>query len=278
MKLRIIAVLGFGLATVSLQAEDKSDFKDQKEKLSYAYGLNYGQAFKRQESDIDPDVVAKAIKDVLAGVTPRLSEKEARETIMAYQKEMRAKQEEKNKVLAEQNKKDGAAFLAENAKKEGVKVTPSGLQYKILTEGTGEIPKSTDSFSTQYRGTLIDGKEFDSSYKRGQPASFAVTGVIKGWTEALQMMKTGSKWQLFIPSDLAYGDRGTGRDIPPGAALIFEIELVSIKPPTTPPPLPGAGVVSSQPVTSDIIKVPSADELKKGAKIEVIKADSVEKK
>ena len=135
MKLRIIAVLGFGLATVSLQAEDKSDFKDQKEKLSYAYGLNYGQAFKRQESDIDPDVVAKAIKDVLAGVTPRLSEKEARETIMAYQKEMRAKQEEKNKVLAEQNKKDGAAFLAENAKKEGVKVTPSGLQYKILTEG-----------------------------------------------------------------------------------------------------------------------------------------------
>lgn len=281
MKFGLLIALGIGLAALpSRAAEEKSDFKTQREKLSYAYGLNYGQAFKRQESDIDPDVLAKAIKDVLSGATLRLTEKEARETIMAYQKELRAKQEEKNKALAEQNKKDGAAFLAENAKKEGVKATASGLQYKILTEGTGETPKASDSVVTQYRGTLIDGKEFDSSYKRGQPATFSVTGVIKGWTEALQMMKTGAKWQLFIPSDLAYGDRGTGRDIPPGATLIFELELLSIKPAGTPPALPGTGAATTtaQPVTSDIIKVPSAEELKKGAKIEVIKADSVEKK
>ena len=225
----MIAFLGFSLAARPLQADEKSDFKDSKEKLSYAYGLNYGQAFKRQEADIDPDVVAKAIKDVLSGATPRLTEKEARETIMAYQKEMRAKQDEKNKVLAEQNKKEGAAFLAENAKKEGVKTTSSGLQYKVLTEGTGEIPKASDSVTTHYRGTLIDGKEFDSSYKRGQPATFAVGGVIKGWTEALQMMKVGSHWQLFIPADRAYGERQMGQFIKPNSTLIFDLELLGVE-------------------------------------------------
>jgi len=134
------------------------------------------------------------------------------------------------KELGEKNKKDGDAFLAENKGKEGVVALPSGLQYKILKAGDGEKPKSTDTVVCNYRGTLLNGKEFDSSYKRGQPATFPVSGVIKGWTEALQLMPVGSKWQLFIPPDLAYGDRGAGNDIAPGATLIFEVELLSIQP------------------------------------------------
>jgi len=157
-----------------------------------------------------------------------MTEQEIQETLKTFQQEMAAKQAEKTKQLAEINKKEGEAFLAENKKKEGVKTLPSGLQYKILTEGSGKTPKETDTVTTHYRGTLIDGTEFDSSFKRGQPASFTVNGVIKGWTEALQLMKEGSKWQLFIPSDLAYGDRGAGGQIGPHATLIFEVELISI--------------------------------------------------
>ncbi|MEO8429807.1 MAG: FKBP-type peptidyl-prolyl cis-trans isomerase, partial [Verrucomicrobiota bacterium] len=169
-------------------------------------------------------------------------------------------------IMAQTALEKGEAFLKQNATKEGVKTTPSGLQYKVLKEGAGKTPKATDTVEVNYRGTLIDGTEFDSSYKRGQPYTTSVMGVVKGWTEALQMMKVGSKWQLFIPSELAYGPRPGGRDIGPNAVLVFEVELLEIKPPTPPP--------GAQPVTSDIIKVPSAEELKKGAKIEVIKSDS----
>jgi FKBP-type peptidyl-prolyl cis-trans isomerase FklB len=183
----------------------------------------------------------------------------------AYTKELRAKQEEKNKIIGEKNKKEGAEFLTENAKKSGVITLPSGLQYKVLTDGTGPSPKSNEVVTVNYRGTLIDGTEFDSSYKRGQAYTTSVMGVVKGWTEALQMMKVGSKWQLFIPSDLAYGTRAGGPNIGPNAVLIFEVELLGIRPPTPPP--------GTQPVTSDIIKVPSAEDLKKGAKIEVIKQE-----
>jgi FKBP-type peptidyl-prolyl cis-trans isomerase FklB len=268
MKLRLISagIILTGLATISAQAEDKSELKDQKQKVSYSYGVNYGNYLKRQSADLDLDVFVKGMKDALGSGTTLLDEKEIRDTITAYSKELRAKQEEKNKIIGEKNKKEGEAFLAENAKKPGIKTTPSGLQYKVLTDGSGPSPKSNEVVTVNYRGTLIDGTEFDSSYKRGQPYTTSVMGVVKGWTEALQMMKVGSKWQLFIPSELAYGPRAGGRDIGPNAVLIFEVELLGIKPPT---PLPGA-----QPVTSDIIKVPSAEDLKKGAKIEVIKPDS----
>jgi len=268
MKLRLISawVILTGLATIFAQAEDKTVLKDQKQKVSYSYGVNYGNYLKRQSADLDLDVFLKGIKDALGGGTTLLDEKEIRDTITAYSKELRAKQEEKNKILGEKNKKEGEAFLTENAKKPGVITTPSGLQYKVLADGTGPSPKSNEVVTVNYRGTLIDGTEFDSSYKTGQPFTRSVMGFVKGWTEALQMMKVGSKWQLFVPSNLAYGDRPGGRDIGPNAVLIFEMELLGIKPPTPPP--------GAQPVTSDIIKVPSAEDLKKGAKIEVIKPDS----
>jgi FKBP-type peptidyl-prolyl cis-trans isomerase FklB len=174
------------------------------------------------------DIFAKGLKDSISGGNLQMTEQEIQETLKTFQQALAAKQAEKSKQLADSNRKEGEAFLSENKKKEGVKTLPSGLQYKMLTEGSGKMPKETDTVTTHYRGTLLDGTEFDSSFKRGQPASFPVNGVIKGWTEALQLMKEGSKWQLFIPSDLAYGERGAGGQIGPNATLIFEVELISI--------------------------------------------------
>jgi len=203
--------------------------KTPKEKLSYVIGVQIGSDFKGQKMELDPDIVARGMKDAIAGGKLLLSDQEAKEVIAAFQKERAAVDAETKKGLAEKNKKEGAAFLAANAKKEGVKTLPSGLQYKVIKEGAGRMPKATDQVETHYRGTLIDGREFDSSYKRGQPATFAVNGVIKGWTEALQLMKAGSKWQLFVPPELAYGERGAGSMIEPNATLIFEVELISVK-------------------------------------------------
>jgi FKBP-type peptidyl-prolyl cis-trans isomerase FklB len=228
MKIQIIALIGLGLLAGSVFAADP-ELKSQQDKVSYSIGLNIGGNFKKQNIEINFDLFMKGIKDGVAGTKPLLDEAQVREVMMAFQKEMMTKQEERNKVLTEKNKKEGETFLAENKKKEGVKTTASGLQYRVIKEGTGEIPKATDTVVTNYKGTLIDGTEFDSSYKRGEPATFPVTGVIKGWTEALQLMKVGSKWQLFIPSEIAYGEKGAGRDIGPNATLIFEIELISIK-------------------------------------------------
>ena len=174
-----------------------------------------------------PIWLPQGIKDIYAGKL-KLSDEEIRTTLTELNKEMQGKENERMKTLSEKNKKDGEALLAENKKKEGIKTLPSGLQYKVIQEGTGKVPKATDTVTTNYRGTLIDGTEFDSSYKRGQPATFPVNGVIPGWTEALQLMKTGSKWQLFIPSNLAYGERGPGT-IGPNAVLVFEIELLAVK-------------------------------------------------
>jgi FKBP-type peptidyl-prolyl cis-trans isomerase FklB len=202
--------------------------KTQKDKFSYAIGMKMGASFKKQSVPVDPAILMRGIKDSMAGKTA-LTDEQAQAAIMDVQKEMQAKQQEKAKEASETNKKEGDAFLAANKSKEGVVTLPSGLQYKIEKAGTGPKPASTDSVICNYRGTLIDGKEFDSSYKRGQPATFPVTGVIKGWTEALQLMPVGSKWQLFVPADLAYGDRGAGGDIGPGATLIFEVELLSIE-------------------------------------------------
>ena len=207
----------------------------KKEKFSYALGMNLGMNFQKQSIAVEPNLVAKGIKDTMAGGKTLLTEEEAKAVMMEVQNDFRKQQMEKVQKLGEANKKEGEAFLAANKAKEGVVTLPDGLQYKILTAGTGPKPASTDTVTVNYRGTLIDGKEFDSSYKRGQPATFAVTGVIKGWTEALQLMPTGSKWQLFIPSDLAYGERGAGADIAPNATLIFEVELMSIKEPEKAP-------------------------------------------
>jgi FKBP-type peptidyl-prolyl cis-trans isomerase FklB len=229
MKFHLIAVLGILLLVGQVGAEERLVLKDQKDKISYSIGMDIGNNLKRQSVDIDPDILAQGIKDTFSGGKTLLTEQEFHDTMTAFQKEFRAKQIERTKELAEKNKKEGEAFLAENKKKEGVITLPSGLQYKVIKEGTGNTPKLEDTVTVNYRGALIDGTEFDSSYRRGQPATFPVKGVIGGWTEALQLMKVGSKWQLFIPPALAYGERGAGRDIGPNATLVFDIELLSIK-------------------------------------------------
>src|SRR5580692_3095572 len=210
-------------------SQTASAFKTQKDKVSYAIGMSIGANLHKQSVDVDPKVLAQGLQDALAGGKTLLSEDEARTTLTELQGEMRKKQQEMMQQAADTNKKDGAAFLAANKAKDGVVTLPSGLQYKILTAGTGPKPTASDSVKCNYRGTLIDGTEFDSSYKRGQPATFAVGQVIKAWTEALQLMPAGSKWQLFVPSSLAYGERGAGADIAPNATLIFEVELLSIE-------------------------------------------------
>jgi FKBP-type peptidyl-prolyl cis-trans isomerase FklB len=202
--------------------------KTDKDKFSYALGMNLGSSLHKQSVPVDPVILERGLKDALAGKT-QMTDEEARAAIMAVQTEMRKKMEDGRQAAGGINKKEGDAFLADNKTKEGVTTLPSGLQYKILNAGTGPKPTATDSVVCNYRGTLIDGKEFDSSYKRGQPTTFPVNGVIKGWTEALQLMPVGSKWQLFVPADLAYGDRGAGAEIGPGAPLIFEVELLSIQ-------------------------------------------------
>jgi FKBP-type peptidyl-prolyl cis-trans isomerase FklB len=205
--------------------------KTQKDKASYAIGLNIGKSMHKDSVDVDTAILLRGLKDGLAGAKPLLTDDEARAAMVALQADLRKKQEEKMLVQGEANKKEGEAFLAANKTKDGVVTLPSGLQYKILTEGTGPKPTAADTVVCNYKGTLIDNTEFDSSYKRGQPATFPVSGVIKGWTEALQLMQVGSKWQLFIPSDLAYGARGgPGGGIGPNATLVFEVELMSIQP------------------------------------------------
>jgi len=210
-------------------AADAPELKTDKEKLSYSIGMDIGGNLKRGSVEVDPDVLAKGLKDTYGGGKTILTEDEARKTITDFQKTLMAKQAETMHKLGEKNKADGEKFLAENGKKEGVKTLPSGLQYREIAPGNGKSPKAADTVTTHYKGTLIDGTEFDSSYKRGQPATFKVSGVIPGWTEALQLMKEGAKWQLFVPSNLAYGERGAGRDIGPNATLIFKVELVSVK-------------------------------------------------
>src|SRR2546430_1571627 len=272
LALRLIFAAGMGVALVlpARAADDKPAFKDDKDKASYAIGVNIGTGLKRSGMEVDVDTIANAMKDILAGKEPRLNDQQAREAIMSYQEAARKK-------LSDKNKQEGEAFLAGNKKKPGVKTqevampdgTKAELQYKVITEGNGDLPKSNDVVTVNYRGTLINGQEFDSSAKHGRPMERQARQFMRGWTEALPMMKMGSKWELYIPSTLAYGDRGSPPTIDPGAALIFEVELVGTKAQQPPPP--------AQPLTSDIIRVPSAEELKKGAKIEVLKPEDVEK-
>ena len=204
--------------------------------------MNIGLNLSRQKVDINPDVLAAGLKDALAG-KPQLTPDQVKDVMAQFEKDM----EQKQKQAGEKNKTEGAKFLEENKKKDGVKTTASGLQYKVEKEGTGPQPKGTDMVTVNYRGTLIDGTEFDSSYKRGQPATFPLNGVIKGWTEGLQLMKKGGKSQFFVPSNLAYGERAVGPDIAANATLIFEVELLDVKPPPTPAPPASAPAAQGSP-------------------------------
>ncbi|HMK57378.1 MAG TPA: FKBP-type peptidyl-prolyl cis-trans isomerase [Dissulfurispiraceae bacterium] len=232
MRKFVIAALSLALLTGQAVAEEKKAMSE-KEKLSYSMGYTQGTSmagfFKAQSIDIDTNTFVKALKEGLSGTKPAMTDQEMREKVTTLQKELMAKKAEQAKAVAEKNKKEGEAFLAENKKKEGVVTLPDGLQYKIITDGKGDKPKATDKVKVNYKGTLIDGTEFDSSYKRGEPVVFEVDKVIAGWTEVLQLMKTGSKWTVYIPSTLAYGEKGTGFAIGPNQTLIFDIELLSIE-------------------------------------------------
>lgn len=214
----------------------KVELKDQKDKVSYIIGIQVGMNIKKMGVEVDTDKMAAGIKDAMSGAKPALSEEQVRETMMAAQKEMMAKAQQEMKAMAEKNQKEETAFLAANAKKEGVKTTASGLQYKVIKEGTGKAPKPTDTVMVNYKGTLPSGEVFDSSEGRG-PATFAVNRVIPGWTEALLLMKEGGKMNVVVPSKLAYGPEGAGEDIGPNQVLIFEVELLSVT--ETPTTLPG---------------------------------------
>ena len=203
-------------------------FKNNSEKVSYMIGHQIGSNLKRDGIEVDQNLLNTGLKDALVGTKSPITQEEQQNLMQELQKSMREKAEVKRKADSEKNLAEGKKFLEDNKKKPGVVTAASGLQYKILTEGKGESPKATDTVKVHYKGTLLDGTEFDSSLKRGQPATFPVNGVIKGWTEALQLMKPGAKWQVWIPENLAYGDRGAGDQIGPSATLTFEVELLEI--------------------------------------------------
>jgi FKBP-type peptidyl-prolyl cis-trans isomerase FklB len=198
---------------------------------SYGLGMNTGRSIKEEGIDIDLEMFFQGVRDAAAGAKPKYSEQQIREALTAFQRDMRTRQETRQQTAGEKNKREGQAFLAANKAKEGVTTLPSGLQYLVIRSGDGTSPKATDTVKVHYEGTLLDGTVFDSSVKRNEPAVFPVRGVIPGWTEALQRMKVGDKWKLFIPAELAYGPRGAGRAIGPNSVLVFEVELLGIEPP-----------------------------------------------
>jgi FKBP-type peptidyl-prolyl cis-trans isomerase FklB len=228
MKVVSLVVLSTALAVGQVYADDAAP-KTDKDKISYSIGFGMGNNLKNQGVDVDTNTLSKGIKDALSGAKPMMSQADMEKTMTDLRTKMMAQQQEKMKAIGAKNKTEGEAFLAKNKTVAGVKTLPSGLQYQVIKEGTGKTPKATDKVSVNYRGTLLDGKEFDSSYKRGTPASFPVNGVIPGWTEALQLMKEGSKWKLFVPASLAYGEQGAGGVIGPNAVLVFEVELLKVE-------------------------------------------------
>lgn len=242
MVVRMIAFCSLALLIGQAYAEEPKGLETKKEKVSYSIGMDIGMNLTRQEIDVDADALAAGIRDVLSGGKTKLTPEEVQQVLTEFQQELMAQAEERTKQLGEKNEKEGTDFLAANKGKKGIVTLPSGLQYQVLQKGKGTVPKATDTVTTHYRGTLIDGTEFDSSIARGEPATFPVNGVIKGWQEALQLMKVGSKWRIFVPADLAYGQRGAGGVIGPNATLIFEVELLSIgeaeKPPQAEEPTP----------------------------------------
>ena len=228
MKHFVKVLVGTALLFSGCASDQKPQLKDENDRVNYSLGHQIGGDFKRQGVEVRPALVVKGIQDALSGAEPSMTQKEMDETLRDLKRRIVTAQREERKHAAEDNLAKGKAFLEENAKKEGVKTLPSGLQYKVIQEGSGATPQATDTVVVHYRGTLIDGTEFDSSYSRGKPATFRADRVIRGWTEALGMMKEGAKWELFIPADLAYGQRGAGAKIGPNSTLIFEVELISI--------------------------------------------------
>ena len=221
-------ILSIGLLYGACFGAENVELKDQKDKESYSLGYQYGQNMKAQGVSLNLDVYTSGIKDALAGTKPLLSQEEINKTVLEFQQRIVARRQKELKEKGEKNLSEGKRFMEANKKKEGVKTLPSGVQYKVLTAGSGKTPKATDEVTVQYRGSFIDGTEFDSSYKRGKPLTLQLDNVIPGWKEPLLLMQEGAKWQLFVPPESAYGDQGMGA-IPPNATLIFEVELVSVK-------------------------------------------------
>lgn len=229
MKSIILVILGAMMATQSLEAQNTKSLSTKKQKISYGIGLDMGRNIRQQEANVDLDALVKGMKDGVSNATPAIPDSELQVLLEAYAKEMMEKQTAKSKGLGDKNLKAGEAFLAENKTKTGVTTLPNGIQYRILKEGTGPKPTKDKTVVCHYRGTLIDGTEFDSSYKRNEPATFPLGSVIQGWQEVLPLMPVGSKWEAVIPATLAYGERGAGATIGPNATLVFEIELVAIQ-------------------------------------------------
>lgn len=268
MKRSISLILACAASASIFAADSTINLQDQKERTSYALGVNFGNNLRTQGVEVNYDTLMKGMQDGVAN-KPKLTETELRETFASLRNQITAHMQEK----AKENEAEGEKFLAENAKKEGVKTLPSGLQYKILTEGSGASPSTNDEVSVIYTGKLLNGTVFDSTDKHGgQPTKFRVNRVIKGWTEALPMMKKGAQWELYIPAKLAYGERGAPA-IPPNSTLIFDVKLVDIHE----MPEQAQATIPNQQVTSPIIKVPSAEEMKKGAQVQVLKPEDVQR-
>lgn len=256
-------------AAASTDTTDTNALSTEKDRESYAVGMYFGTGWKKNDVDIDMSTFMRGIKDAQSGGPTLLTEEQMRTALGELQRSVMANRQKVQAEEGQKNKDEGEAFLAHNKMQPGVVTLPDGLQYKVLKEGTGAMPAPNDMVTVNYKGSLVNGTEFDSSYKRGRPAEFPVTGVIPGWTEALEKMKVGSEWEIYIPSNLAYGPGGRPPLIGPDETLIFQVDLLGIKSRPAPPPV--------QPLTSDIIKVPSAEDMKKGAKIETIKASDLQK-
>ena len=262
MKTTIVTAVLCVTTFMPLFADGTNVLNDDKSRVSYAIGMMLGHGWKQKGIDVDCNWLLRGLQDVQSGGSSLMTEKEIQDTLGKFQRDVASRQEKMRREIAEKNQQAGEAFLAQNKQVKGVVTLPDGLQYTIIAEGAGASPGTDDTVAVKYRGTLVDGTEFDHSDK----AVFRVGGVIHGWTEALTRMKVGSQWRLFIPSELAYGQPGRPPRIEPNSVLIFDVELLSIQQPEPKTPL-----------TSDIIKVPSAEEMKKGAKIEVIKPGDLEK-
>jgi len=230
MQFILAAMLVVGISGCQSTGEKDVKLETKQDKVSYSIGLTVGNNLKRDSITISPEAFLRGVLDARVDSAQRvMTEKEVQETMTAFQQEMQTKAQEREQAQALKSRTEGEAFLASNAKAPGIQVMPSGLQCRVITEGTGPKPQASSTVKVHYRGRLVDGTEFDSSLKRGEPAVFPVNGVIPGWTEALQLMKVGSKWEVFIPSHLAYGEQGAGGVIPPNATLIFEVELLEIQ-------------------------------------------------
>ncbi len=229
MKTLWISVLCLVLVACQSNTQDKVTLKTQRDTVSYGIGTDIGKNLKVQQIEVNAQALAKGIADAITGGTMMLTDQQIQECMTRFQRELMAKAEEKSKVLGEKNKKESETFLTANKSKEDVKTTPSGLQYKVEKMGDGVKPKPEQNVTVHYKGSLIDGTEFDNTYKRGEPTSFQLNGFIKGWTEGLQLMPVGSKFTFYIPAELGWGVAGAGNAVPPNAALIFEVELLSVK-------------------------------------------------